>query len=159
MASPIPEGYATVTFYLIVPSAQEAIEFYGKAFGAEQVVHMPMPGGKGTLHAEIQIGTSRVMLSDENPDWQMPSAKTLGNSPVSMMIYCEDCDADFKRAVDAGCQVKAPMDDMFWGDRMGKVEDPFGFQWSIATHKEDLTTEELDQRREAWAADMMKNGG
>ena len=158
MVSPIPEGYGTVTSYLIVPNSEEAIAFYQKAFGAKQIEHMPMPGG-GTLHAEIQIGNSRVMLSDENPDWQMPSAKTLGGSPVSMMIYCDDCDADFQRAVDAGCEVKAPVGDMFWGDRMGKVEDPFGFQWAIATHKEDLTPEQLDERRVAWVAEMMKGGG
>jgi len=158
MVSPIPEGYGTVTTYLVVPNAKEAIAFYEKAFGAQQVVHMPMPGGDGTLHAEIRIGNTQLMLSDENPDWEMPSAKTLGGSPVSFMIYCEDCDADFKKAVDAGCEVISPMGDMFWGDRMGKVSDPFGFQWSIATHKEDLTPEQLDQRREAWVAEMMQGG-
>lgn len=158
MVSPIPEGYGTVTTYLVVPNAMEAIAFYEKAFGAEQVVHMPWPQG-GTMHAEIRIGNTQLMLSDENPDWEMPSAKTLGGSPVSFMIYGEDCDADFQKAVDAGCTVKAPLSDMFWGDRMGKVEDPFGFQWSIATHKEDFTPEELDQRREAWVAEMMKQGG
>ena len=159
MVSYIPEGYGTVTAYLVVPDSKEAIAFYEKAFRAKQIQHMPMPHGDGTLHAEIQIGTTFIMLSDENPDWEMSSAKTLGGSPVSMMIYCEDCDADFKTAVDAGCEVKSPVSDMFWGDRMGRVEDPFGFQWSLAPHKEDLTPEQLDERREAWVAEMMKGNG
>ena len=159
MVSPIPEGYGSVTTYLVVPNAKEAIAFYEKALGAVQTMHMPLPGGERTLHAEMRIGNSIVMITDENPDWEMSSAKTLGGSPASFMIYCEDCDASFKTAVEAGCMVKAPVSDMFWGDRMGKVEDPFGFQWSFATHKEDLTSEQLAERQAAWLAEMMNQGG
>lgn len=155
MVSPIPNGYGSVTTYLVVPNAMEAIAFYEKAFGAERLMHMVGLNGEGTLHAEFKIGNSILMITDENPDWHMPSPKTLGGAPTSFMIYCEDCEAAFQKAVDAGCSVQAPVAEMFWGDRMGKVEDPFGFQWAFATHIEDVSPEELDKRREAWISQMM----
>lgn len=159
MVSPIPNGYTSITAYLVVPHAKEAIAFYEKALGAVMIEHMPWPHDENsTMHAEFRIGNAVVMISDENPDWEMKSPKTLHGSPVSFMIYGEDCDAAFRRAVDAGCTVKAPVNDMFWGDRMGKVEDPFGYQWAIATHKEDLSPEQLDQKRKEWLAQMMPGG-
>ena len=154
MVNPIPEGYSTVTSYIIVPDAIEAMEFYGKAFGAKQIMHMAGPEGKGTMHAEMQIGTSMVMLSDENPQWEMKSAATLGGSPVSFMLYVEDCDATFEKAVAAGCTVKFPLTDQFWGDRMGKVADPYGIEWSLATHKEDVPPEEMPARQQKWIEEM-----
>ena len=155
MVSPIPNGYGSVTTYLVVPNAKEAIEFYGKAFGATMTEHMPGPGGDGTIHAEIRIGNTILMLSDENPQFETASAKSLGGSPVSFMIYCEDCDAGMQRALDAGCELKVPLSDMFWGDRMGKVVDPYGHQWSIATHTEDVSPEEMKKRQEAFMVEMM----
>ena len=154
--SPIPKGYTSVTAYLVVPNSLEAMEFYAKAFGAKQMVHMPGPGGQGTMHAEMQIGNSFVMITDENPQWEMPSAKTLGGSPVNFMIYQEDCDAAFEKAVAAGCEVKFPVSDMFWGDRMGKVQDPFGVQWSVATHVEDVPEEEMGPRAQKWMEEMQQ---
>lgn len=156
--SPVPEGYHSVTPYLIVPDAVEAMAFYEKALGATRVVHMPGPGGQGTMHAEIRIGDSFVMLSDENPQWEMPSPGTLGGSPVNFMIYLEDCDAAIEKAVAAGCEIKFPASDMFWGDRMGKVQDPFGYQWSFATHKEDVPEEEMASRQQKWLEEMAQQG-
>ena len=159
MVSSIPEGANSVTAYLVVPDAVEAMDFYAKAFGSQQVMRMPGPGGQGTMHAEIRIGNSLVMLTDENPQWEMKSAKTLGGSPVSMMIYVEDADEVFRSALEAGCEVKFPLTDMFWGDRMGKVRDPFGLDWAIATHVEDVPEEEMGARQAAWLAEMAKAGG
>ena len=157
--SPIPEGYHSVTAYVIVPDAIEAIAFYEKAFGATKVMHMPGPGGQGTMHAEIRIGNSHVMLSDENPAWEMKGAGTLGGSPVGFMVYLEDCDAAFDKAVAAGCEVKFPLSDQFWGDRMGKVVDPFGLEWSLATHKEDVPPEEMAGRQQKWLEEMQQANG
>ena len=111
------------------------------------------------MHAEMRVMGSTVMLTDENPQWEMVSAKTLGKSPVHLMFYCENSDEVFAKAVEAGCEVKFPVSDMFWGDRMGKVVDPFGYQWSIATHVEDVPEEEMGSRQEAWLAEMAKGGG
>ena len=105
--------------------------------------------GGSTMHAEVAIGNSRVMLTDENPEWGARAAKTIGGSPVSLHLYVEDADAVFQRAVEAGCEVLQPLQDVFWGDRYGKLQDPFGIQWGIATHKEDLTAEEIAQRQAA----------
>ena len=154
MAQPIPDGFNTVSVYLIVPDALEAIAFYEKALGATRGSHMPGPGGQGTMHAEIHVGNSTIMLTDENPAWEMKSAKTLGATPVGLHLYVEDCDAMFQRAVDAGCEVKAPLMDAFWGDRYGKVVDPFGFEWGFATHVEDVPEEEMGQRAAAFFAEM-----
>ena len=151
---PVPEGCHTVQPYVIVPDSKEAIAFYKKAFGAEEVVNMPGPDGK-TMHAEIKIGDSLIYLADENPRWETKSAKTIGGSPVSLHLYVQDADALFKRAVAAGAVVKMPMMDAFWGDRYGKVVDPFGVQWGIATNKEELTGDEIAVR----AVEFMKSMG
>ena len=152
--NPIPEGCNSVGVYLIVKDANAAIEFYKKAFGAEGGTCMTGPDGTGVMHAEIRIGNSTIMLADESPQWGTKSAETLGGSPVSMHVYIPDVDATFQRAVDAGCTVVSPCMDMFWGDRFGKVLDPFGFQWGLGTHFEDVSEEEMDKRAEAWFASM-----
>jgi PhnB protein len=150
---PIPDGYHSVTAYLIVAGAAEAIDFYTRAFGAKERCRMPGPDGK-IGHAEIQVGDSPVMLADEHPEFLARGPKTLGGSPVHLMIYVEDVDAVFRQAVAAGAKVIRPIKDQFYGDRSGSVEDPFGHSWTIATHKEDLTPEELDRR----FAETMKPG-
>ncbi len=141
----IPEGYHTVTAYLIVHDGQKALEFYQKAFNAKEEVRMPAPDGKIT-HSEIRIGNSVVMLADEYPERNIRSAKSFGGSPVSLMIYVEDCDAIFKQAVAAGAKVDRELADQFYGDRSGAVIDPFGHQWTIATHKEEVSPEEMKER-------------
>jgi uncharacterized glyoxalase superfamily protein PhnB len=151
---PVPECYNTVSVYLVVKNSVEALDFYQKAFGAEAGVRMAGPDGKSTMHAEMRIGNSTVMLTDENPQWEMKSPEALGGSPASLHVYVDDADKLFNRAVQAGCEVKAPMMDAFWGDRYGKVEDPFGHQWGIATHKEDLTEQEIGKRAAEWFANM-----
>ena len=145
---PVPDGYHTVTPYLIIGGASAAIDFYKKAFGAEELFRMPMPGGR-VGHAELQIGDSRIMLADEFPDMGARGPKTVGGSPISLMLYVSDCDAVFNRAVAAGGTVKRPLKDQFYGDRSGIVEDPFGHTWNIATHKEDLSAEEVTRRAKA----------
>jgi PhnB protein len=142
---PIPEGYHSVTPYLILSGARDAIAFYQKALGAEEVMCMADPGGK-VHHAEIRIGDSRIMLADEHPEIQALSPKTIGGSPVSIHLYVEDVDAAVDRAVEAGAKLIRPVADQFYGDRVGGIEDPFGYRWFIATHKEDLTTDEIRQR-------------
>ena len=154
-ANPIPDGFNTVSAYLIVPNSVEALEFYAKAFGAEAGVRMTGPGGdQTTMHAEMRIGNSMVMLTDENPMWNLKGPATLGGAAVTLHLYVEDADALYQRAVDAGCSPTFPIDDVFWGDRYGKVEDPYGHGWGIATHKIDLTPEELSQRQQEWLANM-----
>jgi PhnB protein len=153
---PVPPGYHTVTPYLTVNDGARAVEFYQRAFGARETERMPGPGGK-IMHAELRIGDSVVMLSDEFPG--MGSCKaptTLGGTTGSLFLYVPDVDAAFKRAVEAGCKVIAPLTDMFWGDRFGKLQDPFGNQWAMATHKEDVSPAEMSKRaRDA----MAKMGG
>lgn len=153
----VPDGFNTVNCYLVVPNAKEALEYYAEAFGAEIGCIMEMPGG-GTMHSEMRIGNSTVMLTDANPDWQKKSPADLGGSPVSLHLYVDDVDASFKRAVDAGCQVTFPPSDMFWGDRFGQVVDKFGHTWGIATHKEDVAPEEMGTRAEAFFAQMGEDG-
>ena len=145
---PIPDGFHTVTPHLTMKNAGEAIEFYRKAFGAEEVARMPGPGGS-VMHAEIRIGDSPIMLNDEFPEHGARGPKTIGGTPVSIHLYVNDVDALFDRAVKAGAKVTMPIADMFWGDRFGKLEDPFGHQWSLATHKEDVTPEECMERAKA----------
>jgi PhnB protein len=145
---PIPEGYHSVTPYLIVGGAVEAIEFYEKAFGAVELFRMPAPGGK-IGHAEIKVGDSPIMLADEYPDMGYQGPQSLGGSPVSLMIYVADVDTVFKQAVDAGAIVKEALQDKFYGDRMGTVVDPFGHRWHLATHKEDVSPEEMGRRAQA----------
>jgi len=153
-AKPIPDGFNSVSAYLVVKDARKAIDFYRKALGAEPGTTMKTPDGQAIMHAEIHIGNSTVMLSQENPEWEMKSAETLGGSPVSLHLYVDDADKLFQRALDAGCEVAAPIMDAFWGDRYGKVMDPFGLQWGIATHKEDLSEEEMGKRAAEWFASM-----
>lgn len=154
MAQAIPEGFNTVSVYLIVKNADEALEFYQKAFGGEVGDVMKGPDGKSTMHAELRIGNSTVMLTDENPQWEMKSPTTLGGCAASVHMYVENADKAFQRALDAGCTVKAPLMDAFWGDRYGKVEDPYGHQWGIATHIEDVPPEEIGKRAAAFFAEM-----
>jgi PhnB protein len=150
---PIPEGYHTLTPYLAVDNATEAIEFYKRAFGAEERVRMPGPGG--TIgHAELAIGDSLVMLSDPFPQSSVRAPKELGGTSASVFMYVEDVDAVVKQAVDAGATVTMEVEDQFWGDRFGTVSDPFGHSWSIATHVEDLTPEEIAERGKAAMAAM-----
>ncbi len=144
-ASPIPPGFNTVSVHLFVRGAAQAIEFYQKAFGAEVKSAMPGPGGK-IMHAEIKIGDSTIMLADEFPEMGALSPAAIGGSPVVVHIYVNDADALWNRAVAAGAKITMPIADMFWGDRYGKLEDPFGHRWSIATHMEDLTGEEIAAR-------------
>lgn len=143
---PIPEGFHTLTPYVIVKGAAEAIDFYQKAFGAEELFRMPGPDGKTVGHAEIKIGDSIVMLSDECPQFGAQSPQSLNGTPVSFMFYVKDVDAAFKRAVDAGATVRYPLENKFYGDRAGTVTDPFGHQWTIGTHIEDVAPEELEKR-------------
>lgn len=145
---PIPEGYHTVTPYLVVRDAGRAIDFYKRALGAKEVIRMPGPGGK-IMHAEIQIGDSMVMLCDEFPESGGQSPQVLKGTPVSLYLYVEDVDTVFNQALAAGATAQMPVQDMFWGDRYGKLVDPFGHVWSIATHKEDLTAEQVSQRAAA----------
>jgi PhnB protein len=150
-AKPVPDGYHNVTPYLSIRGASDAIAFYKKAFGAEEIYRMPMPEGK-VGHAEIQIGDSRIMLADEFPDMPDAVAKspaTLGGTTFSLNVYIPDVDARFQRAVDAGATIKRPVKDQFYGDRSGILEDPFGFVWILSTHVEDLTPEEMQERMEA----------
>lgn len=145
---PIPDGYHTATPYLILRDGARAIEFYKRAFGAKELMRMPGPDGR-IMHAEIQIGDSRIMLADESPENGSPSPQTLKGTAVGIFLYVEDVDAVFKRAVAAGARELMPVADMFWGDRFGKISDPFGHQWQLATHKEDLQPDEIGKRAEA----------
>jgi PhnB protein len=145
---PIPEGYHSVTPYLIIKGATEAIEFYTKAFGAIELFRFPAPGGK-IGHAEIKIGDSPIMLADEYPDMGYKGPQSLGGSPVSLMIYVDDVDVVFDRAVNAGATVKEAVADKFYGDRVGGLVDPFGHVWHVATHKEDVSMEEMERRAKA----------
>jgi PhnB protein len=150
---PVPEGYHTVTPYLAVDDAAEAIDFYTRAFGAKERVRMHAPDGK-VGHAELEIGDSLVMLSDPFPQASTRSPKELGGTSASVFLYVEDVDAVVKRAVDAGATVTMEVADQFWGDRFGSFSDPFGHSWSIATHVEDLTPEEIAERGKAAMAEM-----
>jgi PhnB protein len=139
---PIPDGYHSVTPYLIVDDAAKAIEFYKKAFGAVELMRMAGPDGK-VGHAEVKIGNSPVMLADENLAWGAKSAKRVGGSPVGLMIYVEDCDTMFKRAIAEGGREDRPLQDQFYGDRSGTLTDPFGLQWTIATHIKEVSMDEM----------------
>ena len=145
---PIPQGYHTATPYLIVNDGAKAIEFYKKAFGATELFRMAGPDGK-IGHAEIKIGDSPIMLADEVTAMGHRSPQSLGGSPVSSLLYVEDVDAVFNQAVAAGAKVARPVADQFYGDRTGGVTDPFGHAWYIATHKEDVSSEELQKRAAA----------
>jgi PhnB protein len=140
----IPAGMHSVTPHLICAAAAAAIEFYKKAFNAEEMARLPAPDGK-LMHAAIRIGDSTVMLVDESPDWGCFGPKSLKGSPVTIHLYVEDVDAVVEQAVRAGAKITMPVEDMFWGDRYGKLEDPFGHQWSVATHLREVTPEELKE--------------
>jgi uncharacterized glyoxalase superfamily protein PhnB len=146
---PVREGFHTITPHLIVKGAAAAIDFYKKAFGAKEHSRSPGPGGK-LMHADIQIGDSRIMMADEFPEFGAIAPS--GPSPVTIHVYVPDVDATFKQAVDAGATVAMPVGDMPWGDRYGKLVDPFGHSWSVATHKEDVSIEEVERRMAAGMA-------
>lgn len=148
---PIPEGYRTLTPYLVCRSAGDAIEFYKQAFGAQEYLRMPGPAGKIT-HAELKIGDSMVFLCDAFGETGSASPEAPGSRVISLFLYVEDVDSTFSRAVGAGARIEMPVEDMFWGDRYGKLTDPFGHQWSIATHKEDVAPEELARRAQSYFA-------
>jgi len=145
MVQAIPAGYHNVTPYLMVRNAAAAIDFYKKAFNAVELMRFPGPGDK-IMHAEVKIGDSPVMLADEMPEEGYVGPQTLGGVGVSMMLYVEDVDARFAQAVAAGATIKRPVQDQFYGDRTGTLIDPFGHVWSIGTHKEDVSMEEMQQR-------------
>lgn len=153
---PIPEGYHTITPYLVARDASAAIEFYKRAFGAKERSRHVGPDGKLILNAELQIGDSVLMLMDESPEWGSNSPLSLKGSPVVIHLYVENADAAFDRATKAGAKVSMPLSDQFWGDRYGMVTDPFGHVWSIATHKEDFSPEDLAKRQAAAFAELAK---
>jgi uncharacterized glyoxalase superfamily protein PhnB len=141
---PVPDDMHTITPHLVCAGAADAIEFYKKAFNAVEEARLPAPNGK-IMHAMIRIEGSVLMLVDEMPEWGTLGPKSLKGSPVTIHIYVPDVDAFVKRAVSAGAKVTMPVADMFWGDRYGKLEDPFGHHWSVATHVRDATPEEIQQ--------------
>ena len=143
----VPDGYPSVTTYLIVRGAARAIEFYTTAFGGIELMRLDAPGGL-IGHAEVRIGNTPVMLADENPEWGVKAPESLGGSPVHLLLYVEDCDAVFQRAIAAGATEVRPLRDQFYGDRAGTLNDPFGHQWTIASRKEDLTVDEIKRRAE-----------
>ena len=151
---PIPDGYHSVTPYIICDGASAAIDWYRKAFGAEERMRFPGPGGK-VMHAEITLGNSVVMLADEFPEMGAKSPKSLGGTPVGILLYVNDADAIFNRAVAAGGKVERPLTNQFYGDRSGTLVDPFGHKWTVATHVEDVSPEEMQRRM----AEMMKKPG
>jgi PhnB protein len=152
-AKPVPEGYHAVTPYLIVDGAAKALDFYKQVFGAKERMRMPGPGGK-VGHAEINIGDSVIMLADEHPEMGARGPKSIGGSPTSIVLYVENVDTTVKAAVGAGAKIVRPIEDKFYGDRSGTIEDPFGHQWHVSTHVEDVSPEELQRR----AAAMAKSG-
>ncbi len=151
----IPDGYHTVTPMLTVRNGVKALEFYKRAFGAREVTRMDGPDGK-LMHAELKIGDSAVMLGEENLQWGAHSPESLKGTPVSLYVYVPDVDVAFAQAVTAGAKALKPVEDMFWGDRQGEVTDPFGHRWSLATHKEDLTPEQISQRAQEFFAGLSK---
>lgn len=150
---PVPQGFRTATPYLTVDDAARAIDFYKRAFGAEEVVRMDMPNGK-IGHAEIKIGDSMIMLGDEMPGTACQSPRTLHGTTSGVMLYVDDVDSVFNKAVAAGAEVESPVTDMFWGDRYGRLKDPFGHSWSVATHKEDVAPAEMGRRMKEAMAKM-----
>ena len=149
---PIPAGFHALTPHLVVKGASRAIEFYKKAFGAEEVGRLCAPDGKSIMHADLKIRDSHIFLVDEFPQMNCRGPESIGGTPVTIHLYVEDVDAAFSRAVAAGAQVRMPLADMFWGDRYGIVADPFGHTWSLSTHKEDLTPEQIRQRAQGACA-------
>jgi PhnB protein len=142
---PIPDGYPQITPYLTIGGASAAIDYYGKVFGAKERLRMAEPDGK-IGHGELEIGDSLIMLSDEYPDRGIIGPRTIGGTPVTISIYVEDVDAIYDRAVQAGAKALRPVENQFYGDRSGQFEDPFGHRWSVATHVEDVSAEEMAKR-------------
>jgi len=143
LTKPIPDGYHSVTPTLTVRGAADAIEFYKKAFGAQEMMRFPGPDGKTIMHAEIKIGDSRIMLNDEFPQMKCMSPQSVGGASSGIFLYVENADATFNKAVSAGAKITMPIMDAFWGDRCGVIEDPFGHKWTISTHARDLSVEEM----------------
>ncbi|MGH7315524.1 MAG: VOC family protein [Candidatus Rokuibacteriota bacterium] len=156
MPKTMPEGYHTVTPALTVKNAPEAIEFYKRAFGAQELMRFGGPDGKSIMHAEIQVGDSRIMLGDEQPSMGCLAPASVGGPTSSLYLYVADVDAAFTRAVAAGAKVLMPVTDMFWGDRFGQVEDPSGHRWGLATHVEDPSPQEIERRQREFFASMSK---
>jgi PhnB protein len=150
---PVPEGYHTITPYLAVDDASAAIDYYRRAFGAKERVRMSGPGDS-IMHAELEIGDSLVMLSDPFPQASTRNPKELGGTSASIFVYVDNIDELYKQAIDAGASSLMEPDDMFWGDRFGSVQDPFGHSWTIATHIEDVAPEEMEKRSQAWMEQM-----
>jgi PhnB protein len=150
---PIPDGYHSVTPYLIIGGgkASEALDFYARAFGAKELMRMPKPGGDGITHAEMQLGDSRIMLADESPKVDAFGPDHFGGSPITLHVYVPDVDATTKQASDAGASIIRPVADQFYGDRTAGLEDPFGHKWYLATHVRDVSMEELEQQMKAMA--------
>ncbi len=154
MTKAIPEGFHTVTPMFMFKDARKAIAFYQRAFGAQELFTMPGPDGKGVMHAELRIGDSIIMMGDEHPQEPCKSAETMGGSPISFYVYVENVDAAFPQAVEAGAETRMPVEDMFWGDRTGTVQDPFGYSWMLATHVRDLTPQQMEEGARAFFARM-----
>ena len=152
--SSLPEGYHSVTPSIVVRDAAKAIDFYKEAFGAQEIGRMAGPDGS-IMHAEIKIGDSLVMLGEENEQWGTKSPLSTNGNPGSLHLYVDDVDASFDRAIKAGAKVRYPIENAFWGDRYGKVTDPFGHEWGIATRVKDLTPEEMEQAGKEWMAKAM----
>ena len=155
MTKPIPDGFHTTTPSLVVSNSKEAIEFYKKAFNANEIYQMPAPDGK-IIHAMIQIGDSFVMMSDEFPAMGCKSPTSIGGTAVTLHLYVEDADKIFNQAVEAGAKVTMPIMDAFWGDRFGTITDPYGHSWAIATHQKDVSPEEMKKAGEEYFANMAK---
>ena len=152
---PIPEGMHTVTPHLVCAGAAEAIDFYEKAFNAQEVTRIPGPHGK-LMHAQIRIGDSTVMLVDEFPDWNSFGPKALKGTPVTIHLYVDNVDAFVRRAVEAGAHLTMPVEDMFWGDRYGQIEDPFGHRWSVATRVRDVSPKSYSRGRRKCVVDRWR---
>jgi uncharacterized glyoxalase superfamily protein PhnB len=157
MASKIPNGMHSVTPHLVCAGAAKAIDFYKKAFGAEETARLPGPDGR-LMHAAVKIGDSTVMLVDEMPEWGSLGPTALKGSPVTIHLYVDDADKFVERAAKAGAKVTMPVSEQFWGDRYGKLEDPFGHHWSVATHVRDLTREEMQKAMKEMEKQMKKGG-
>ncbi len=157
--NPIPEGFNSVSAHLVLQDVAKAIEYYKQAFGAQEIFRMPGPDGESIMHAEVRIGNSIVMLAAEMPQFAGPkSPQTLDGTTVSIHLYVEDVDAVYDQAVKAGATATMPAMDTFWGDRYGKIQDPFGHVWGIATRIKNLTPEEIGQGAETFFKEMAENG-
>ena len=156
MTKAIPEGFHSVTPMFTFKDARKAIDFYKRAFGAQERYAMPGPDGKGVMHAELVIGNSIIMMGEENPQAPCKSAETMGGSPVSFYLYLENVDEAFATALAAGAEARMPVQEMFWGDRAGTVQDPFGYSWMLATHTRDLSPKEIEEGARAAFAEMAR---